>query len=207
MRLKIYLVLSSSLFFHFYCVRRILQFWKERSSRRAAVFCHKRTYVCIRHCRDCCLQEIGRRVLSLSLSLSHLADRYSKLCPGFRAGTSIVTWWLTTPTKATPYSLSQIGNYFLSIICHVFCYFYGSTKVLTKAAPKSWRIIRGDLSASGRFVFSVIFIHSVSSRLFGYCYFIFPISTLSLRVLPLLFLVFFCLDESNASPSTRAWIS
>lgn len=106
-------------------------------------------------------------------------------CPGFRAGTAIVTWWLTTPTKATPYLLSQIRNDFLKVLFVMcFCYFHCCIKALTEAAPKSRRIIGATFQIMGDSFFSVIFIHSVSSLLFRYCYFVIPISSLSLQVLP-----------------------
>lgn len=86
-----------------------------------------------------------------------LRGGYSKLCPGFRAGTTIVTWWLTTPTKATPYLLSQIRNdfFFKSIIRHEVLLLV----LLVSKPPPPLRLLLNlanngnDLSASGRFVF------------------------------------------------------
>jgi hypothetical protein len=113
------------------------------------VLCHKRGYT-----RTSLQTAEIAACKRLEGEVSHVAGGYSKLCPGFRASTSIVTWWLTTPTKATRYLLSQIRNDFfwvLFVMC--FCYFYCCIKALTKAAPKSRRIIGATFQLLGDSLF------------------------------------------------------
>ena len=164
MRLKPYLLLSSSLFFPFLLCKEDSPIL-ERDLLQ--VVSQTNIYVTTGCCRDCCLQEIERRVPSFC--------RYSKMCPGFfGVGTSIVTWWLMSPTETITYQLSQIRDDFL---CKYYSSCFQVTFISVSKPPLSllimWANNRNDVSSFRRFSFFIIVILTVSYPLYLYMFFLY----------------------------------
>ena len=87
MRLKPYLVLSSSLFSFLLCKKDspILEGERQSEICRVVSQTYVRSYTSLQPAE----MAVRKR---LEGEDSHVAGGYSKLCPGLRAGTAIVTW-------------------------------------------------------------------------------------------------------------------